>query len=158
MSTKNLALATLLAAIGILGGCTGQQGPQGAQGPQGPQGQAGPQGPQGPVGSARAYARWAIGKGLVPEQTLNFTAVTSPKDGVYCLTPAAGLDPAKTVAMGAYAADGVPANNVGRPPFVEIVYGTHDCPAGQYEAVTGTPNANGTINIHGLNGFAIVVF
>jgi len=61
------------------------------------------------------------------------------------------------VAFGAYAADGVPANNVGRPPFVIVVYGVHDCPAGQYEVVTGTPNPNGTINIHQLNGFAIMV-
>jgi hypothetical protein len=108
-------------------------------------------------GSARAYARWVFGTGLVPAQTLNITAVSSPSDGVYCLTPAAGIDPTKTVAFGAYAADGVPANNVGRPAFVDVVYGVHDCPAGQYEVVTGTPNPDGTLNIHALNGFAIVV-
>jgi hypothetical protein len=61
------------------------------------------------------------------------------------------------VAFGAYAADGVPANNVGRAPFVIVVYGVHDCPAGQYEVITGTPNPNGTLNIHQLNGFALAV-
>jgi hypothetical protein len=76
---------------------------------------------------------------------------------VYCLTPAAGIVPDSSVAVGAYAADGVPANNVGRPAFVTVVYGVHDCPAGQFEVVTGTPNPDGTMNIHQLNGFAIIV-
>jgi len=120
-------------------------------------GPAGPAGPPGPPGSARAYARWVLGAGLVPSQTSNFTGVSSPNDGVYCLTPSSGIDPTKTVAFGAYAADGVPANNVGSPAFVDVVYGVHDCPPGQYEVVTGTTNPNGTINIHKLNGFAIVV-
>jgi len=120
-------------------------------------GPPGPPGPPGPAGSARAYARWALGTGLVASQTLNFTAVTSPSDGVYCLTPAAGINPATTVAFGAYAADGIPANNIGRPAFVDVAYGVHDCAAGQYEVITGTPNPDGTINIHKLNGFAIVV-
>ena len=134
-------------AVGFLliSGCSGPPGPPG------------PQGPAGAAGSARAYARWVLGTGLVAAQTRNFTGVTTPSNGVYCLAPAAGIDPATTVAFGAYAADGVPANNVGRPPFVIVVYGPHDCPAGQYQVVTGTTNPDGTINIHQLNGFAIVV-
>lgn len=119
---------------------------------------SGCQGPPGPTGAgARAYARWVFGTGLVASQTRNFTAVTIPNYGIYCLAPAAGIDPTTTVAIGAYAADGVPTNNVGRPTFVDIVYGVHDCPAGQYEVITGTTNPDGTINIHPLNGFAIVV-
>ena len=104
-----------------------------------------------------AYTRWVLGTGLVPNQTKNFVSVSSPSDGIYCLMPAPGIDPTKTVAFGAYAADGVPANNVGRPPFVQVVYGLHDCPPGQYEVVTGTPNPDGTINIHKLNGFSVLV-
>lgn len=153
MNSKKLALM-LLAMAGAIGGCTGPQGPEG---PQGPQGQAGPTGPQGPAGTIRAYARWAIGIGLVADQTMNFLSVTNPKDGVFCLVPAPGIDPAKTVAFGAYAANGVPANNVGRPAFVDVAYGVHDCPAGQYEVVTGTTNSNGTLHIHNLNGFAVLV-
>ncbi len=151
MRKKGFALAVSFAIVGMVAGCTGPQGPQG------PQGQVGPQGPQGLPGTVRAYMRWTIGSGLVPQQTLNFTSVTSPKDGVYCLMPSAGIDPARTVALGAYAADGVPSSNVGRPAFVYVVYGVHDCPAGQYQVVTGTPNPDGTLNIHKLNGFAVVV-
>jgi hypothetical protein len=142
---KYVGVAAVLFLLTLSTACTG------------PQGSPGPAGPPGSAGSARAYARWALGSGLVAAQTKNFTSVSSPSDGVYCLTPATGIDPATTVAFGAYAADGVPANNAGRPPFVDIVYGQHDCPAGQYEIVTGTPNPNGTINIHQLNGFAVVV-
>ena len=148
MNSKNMSWKMLIVVMTIISGCTGQPGPPGPQGPQGL---------QGPAGSARAYARWVLGTGLVSGQTQNFTGVTSPSDGIYCLTPAPGIDPAKTVAFGAYAADGVPANNIGRPAFVDIVYGIHDCPAGQYEVVTGTTNPDGTVNIHKLNGFAIVV-
>jgi len=153
-TSKGVILTVLLAIAGGIGGCSGPQGPQG---PAGPQGQAGPQGPQGPAGTARAYARWAIGTGMVAQQTVNFSAITSPKDGIFCLTPAAGIDPAKSVAIGAYAADGIPASNVGRPAFVDVAYGVHDCQAGQFEVVTGTTNPNGTIKVHALNGFAIVV-
>jgi len=92
----------------------------------------------------------------VPSQTPNFTAVSSPSDDVYCLTPAAGIDPTKTVAFGAYRR-GWRSREQRGPPFADIVYGVHDCPAGQYEVVTGTTNPDGTINIHQLNGFAIVV-
>jgi len=139
----------MLAAVSLfIGGCSGPPGPQGPQGPQGPAGAA---------GTARAYVRWVLGTGLVAGQTRNFTSVTSTSNGVYCLTPAAGIDPATTVAFGAYAADGIPANNIGRPAFVIVVYGVHDCPAGQYQVVTGTPNPDGTLNIHQLNGFAVVV-
>jgi hypothetical protein len=146
MNTRDYLIGSaLVLVLTTISGCTGPQGP------------AGPPGPPGPPGSSRAYARWALGSGLVASQTKNFTAVSSPQNGIYCLTPAAGIDPATTVAFGAYAADGVPANNVGRPAFVDIVYGVHDCPAGQYEVVTGTPNPDGTLNIHQLNGFAVTV-
>jgi hypothetical protein len=134
--------SALVLVLTTISGCTGPQGPAG---------------PPGPPGSARAYARWVLDSGLVASQTKNFTAVSSPQNAVYCLTPAAGIDPTTTVAFGAYAADGVPANNVGRPAFVDIVYGIHDCPAGQYEVVTGTPNPDGSLNIHQLNGFAVTV-
>ena len=46
---------------------------------------AGHQGPAGPAGSARAYMRWALGTGMVAGQTRNFTSVSSPRNGVYCL-------------------------------------------------------------------------
>jgi len=123
----------------------------------GPPGPPGPAGPQGAPASARAYARWALGTGLVAAQSRNFSSVTSPSSGRYCLVPAPGIDPRTTIAIGAYAADGVPSNNVGRPPFVIVVYGAHFCPSDQYEVVTGTTNPDGTINIHPLNGFAVLV-
>ena len=144
-SVRVCLFSALLVILSLTTGCAGPPGP------------AGPAGPPGPAGSARAYARWVFGSGLAASQSKNITAISSPKAGFFCLTPAAGIDPANTVAFGAYAADGVPSNNVGTPAFVTVVYGQHDCPAGQYEVVTGTTNPNGTLNIHELNGFAVVV-
>jgi hypothetical protein len=62
----NSAFAVLILGAAIISGCAGPQGPPG------------PQGPAGPAGLARAYARWALGTGLVASQTRNFTAVSSP--------------------------------------------------------------------------------
>ncbi|HEY7286550.1 MAG TPA: hypothetical protein VH497_13955 [Vicinamibacterales bacterium] len=138
----------LVAVCIVVSGCSGPPGPQGPQGAAGPAGAA---------GSARAYARWALGTGLVASQTLNFTAVSSPSPGVYCLTPAAGIDPAKTVAFAEYGADGVMTSNVSRMAFATIDYGHHNCTAAQFQVITGVQNAAGTLTIQQMNGFTIMV-
>jgi hypothetical protein len=103
----------------------GPRGPQGIPGPRGPQGPAGktgktgytgsrgltgPQGPvgaPGPAGLGRAYAvvnpsqvsAAPSSAGLVSTQSLGFSTVRSPSPGVYCLAPAAGIEPAKEPAI-----------------------------------------------------------
>ncbi len=60
----------------------------------GPVGDPGAAGAAGAPGTARAYAQvnsFAFFFGLA--QAKNFTGVTHPETGVYCLTPAAGIDP-----------------------------------------------------------------
>ena len=62
-----------------------------------------PSGETGPPGSARAYAEVnAGGKFLKPTfkegKVHGFLAVTNPEEGVYCLVPAAGIDPASSAA------------------------------------------------------------
>jgi len=60
----------------------------------GPPGDPGTSGAAGAAGTARAYAQVNSYKshfGMVLAK--NFTAVSHPDTGVYCLTPAAGIDP-----------------------------------------------------------------
>jgi hypothetical protein len=82
-------------------GPAGARGPAGQSGPAGAQGQPGPSGPAGqpgPPGGARAYAVVNASGALDPALTENFTSVSHPGTGVYCLAldPAAGVDPTRT--------------------------------------------------------------
>ena len=84
-------------AIGPAGatGPAGAAGATGSPGTTGAAGVAGPSGPPGPAGTARAYAevnRDPAIPVLVAARTKNFTAVNRVAQGVYCLTPAAGID------------------------------------------------------------------
>jgi hypothetical protein len=84
-------------------GPAGKAGPQGLQGTPGTEGKAGSEGKTGPAGTARAYAFMSSpGKAsceLVPALTKNFTACSRPEVGVYCLTPAAGINPTTSLAF-----------------------------------------------------------
>ena len=98
-----LSVLAILVAVGALFLAYTRPGPDGAVGPtgtQGPKGDAGATGATGPAGTARAYARvnpFAVGgPAFVAGATRNFTGLTRPTTGVYCLTPAAGIDPART--------------------------------------------------------------
>jgi hypothetical protein len=73
--------------------------PAGARGPEGPQGPQGNPGAAGTPGTARAYAEVSLGgaslrPSVEADRTRGFTALANPSIGVYCLTPAAGIDPA----------------------------------------------------------------
>lgn len=78
-------------------GYRGYTGKTGKRGPTGPQGPIGLTGPAGAPGTARAYAlvdSTSPGKPvLVAAQTANIASVTEPTTGVYCLVPAAGINP-----------------------------------------------------------------
>lgn len=72
---------------------------------------------------------------------MGFTAVSNVGTGVYCLTPAAGVDPSKypAVAVGEW------GNSGAAMPYVAMVYNLGlDCSTGQYEILAG----------HGTSGLA----
>jgi hypothetical protein len=88
-------------------GFTGPGGPRGPAGPAGRRGltgrtgstgSPGPAGPTGAAGSARAYA--FVNPGPAPTfaagQTTGFSAVSFVAPNIYCLTPAASINPAAT--------------------------------------------------------------
>lgn len=116
----------------------GVPGPRGAQGIQGAQGAQGTQGVQGVAGTARAYGRVA-GNGTLT-RSMNITSVGHPATGVYCLTPAAGIDPAQTglIATPDYTADStVIGGTNGNQAIVEWRSGPSACAAGQMQVITG---------------------
>lgn len=77
-----------LAAAGA--GSAGQPGPAG---PTGATGAPGPAGPAGPAGSVRAYGRVLANGTLSADDSSGIASVTHPATGVYCVTPAAGIQP-----------------------------------------------------------------
>lgn len=112
---KDLSKKTVAALRGATGP-RGAVGPAGAAGPAGPAGATGPAGPAGPAGAtgaagapgaqgiqgiqgvpgtARAYAYSTGGASSTFDAawTKNFTAISLDSTGVYCLTPAAGINP-----------------------------------------------------------------
>jgi hypothetical protein len=104
-------------------GATGKTGKTGATGKTGSQGV---QGPQGAPGTARAYAvvepTSPAKPSLIAGQTANITSVSEPRPGVYCLSPAAGINAAAETAVASpeasYSSEGkvgVVAVNAQRP-------------------------------------------
>ena len=84
---------------GAPGGKTGATGKTGKTGPAGKNGTNGTNGTNGAPGTARAYAVVTPSATVVSAQSLNITAVTSPKAGVYCITPAAPINPSTDSAV-----------------------------------------------------------
>lgn len=108
-----------------------------------------------PSGGPRAYATVnaaAIGNpNLIGGRTLNFTAVSHPTVGSYCLTPAAGISPNSGTAS--VSVDW--AESYGNVLFAYYVdsYFAHNCPASTYEVITFDGTGTATDNA----GFTIVV-
>ncbi|HEY7934853.1 MAG TPA: hypothetical protein VID48_13615 [Solirubrobacteraceae bacterium] len=158
----------------LIRGPRGPQGPRGATGPRGFQGlkgstgktgsagktgATGPQGTPGPAGvGGRAYAvvnpaavsATASSAGLV--QNAGFTSVRSPATGVYCLTPAAGVDPTHEPAAvsgeSSYSASGV-------VPIATLT-AQHSSPCSAAEFEVTTYNAAAPSAPAGAVAFAIV--
>lgn len=87
------------------------------------------------VGGARAYATLQdIGSfpGFDPARTLNFTAVSHAATGVYCLTPAAGIDPSTGTAS--VSVEWGYSSGSDLAAFYQ--HGNFVCAAGQYEVRT----------------------
>ena len=126
-------------------GATGHTGPRGAAGAKGPTGQTGPTGPTGPP-ATHAYAlvqpKSETEAVFVIGQVLNFTGVSEPKPGVYCLSPAAGVP---TVAGAIAVSPETSYSAGGKPGLVALNAKATDCPAGNFEVETYAPGeATGT--------------
>jgi hypothetical protein len=121
-------------------GKTGRTGATGKTGATGPQGVQGPAGTPGAPGTARAFAvvnpaeveSAASSKGLVTAQTSNFVSVHRASTGVYCLAPAASINPTGEPAIvtgeSSYSSGGVVALAV-------LNAQRNDCP-GEFEVIT----------------------
>jgi len=122
----------------------------------GPPGDPGDAGAPGVAGTARAYAQvnsfGFILFGMVLAK--NITGVTHPETGVYCVTPAAGIDPTLTPCV----VSPEWADSAGYDLFAEWDSGGGPCPAGDYAVrtyqlpraadgsiVVGDPTASDTV-------------
>jgi hypothetical protein len=121
-------------------------------GPRGLQGLTGSDGKNGSDGTARAY-------GLVAEngtltRSKNATVHHTPGNGIYCIQPAAGIDPTNTVLVVTpdFANDdtGIGSTN-GSQAVVEWDSVPSDCPAGQMEVATGKRSQSGTAPVNSVN-------
>ncbi len=131
-----------------LKGSTGARGPKGstgAKGAAGATGATGAQGPAGPAGTARAYAvvvpTSPTEVHLVSGQTHNVTAVSETSangssGGVYCVSPATGIDPS----AGTAAVAPEISYSTGTPPrapgLVALDAQHTNCPAGTFQVNT----------------------
>jgi hypothetical protein len=131
---------------------------KGATGPRGRSvtGSIGPQGPKGVpgiAGTARAYAH-VINTDTTPTLdaalTKNFTAVSRNgfSTGIYCLTPAAGIDSSSVPS--AVSADYGTSTATGL-----AWYSGFNCPSGQFEVVTTTIGSSANV-MNGVN-FTVIV-
>ena len=112
-------------------------GPQGPAGSAGPAGPAGTAGPPGPAGSQNPYAvilrSPAVGLDPTYRRGTGW-AVTRPQDGIYCITPPAGVSPTTsaislTVDWGTSLGSDLLAYWVKLTPFAP-------CAAGQFQVRT----------------------
>jgi hypothetical protein len=147
-------------------GLKGQRGAAGAQGPQGVTGAKGDKGDKGDTGAAgangtngaagapgtaRAYAVVdpAGASSLVAAQTKNFVAISRTNPGWYCLTPAAGINPATTPAMASVEFGQTATPEGGASAMVDMR--TIACPTGDYAVftqrqITGSADKNNVVN------------
>lgn len=150
----------------LLRGLTGPRGPGGVRGPQGLRGPIGPTGlrgltgtrgltgPEGPTGTATAYAvvqPTATGK-LIMAQTSKINSVTEPKPGIYCLVPAAGINPASDPAT---VSPEVSYSTNEAPGIIAFNAQAKDCPTGDFEVETFAPGTTPTLS--GEYAFSILV-
>ncbi len=119
-------------------GATGATGKTGATGATGKTGKEGFEGPEGEPGTARAYAVVAPSATVVPAQSFNITAVTSPKTGVYCITPAAPINPSEDTA--AVSAE-VSYSTSEAPGLVTLNAQRKNCASTAFEVDTYAPTA-----------------
>ncbi len=135
-------------------GLTGARGPAGGRGATGPQGAKGAQGVAGPAGTARAYAvvqpTSPTAATLIAGQTSHITGVSVPSAGIYCLAPAAGIDPAADTAA---VSPEVSYSSGHTPGVIALNAQASDCPAGNFEVETYTPGPSPAL----ASGYAFTI-
>jgi hypothetical protein len=75
---------------------------------------------------------------LVTGQTSNFTGVSEVQSGVYCLAPAAGINPAADTAT---VSPEVSYSSGGVPGTIALNAKSSDCPASDFEVETYAPGS-----------------
>ena len=167
VTARKVKLHTLLASDFKLGQLpAGTGGSSGS--PAGVNGQSGPAGPVGPQGTARAYGLVSVAANGAPPMLSHSKGIAGvnqpssggvPLTGVYCITPAAGIDPATTTVV-------VTPDENGAGTSKEIGHidsSAVDCPAGSFEVEMrhiDISTAGGTPTIvahHGDSGFSFVI-
>ena len=132
------------------GSVRGPRGLPGAPGQPGVKGDRGDQGVPGAAGTARAHAVVNLSALFVGGYTRNFTGVQRIATGLYCLTPAAGIDRATSPAVVSpdyWASAGNDLRAYAANPGLS-------CQASQYEVRTTTGNPPVQSN---AVGFSIIV-
>jgi len=134
-------------------GFTGATGKTGKTGRTGATGKTGPQGAPGAPGTARAYAvvqPASPGKpALVAAQTANIAGVSEPGAGVYCLAPAAAINPAADTAVASPEASYSSKEEIG---LIAVNAKSTHCP-GDFEVDTYAPGATPSL----ASGYAFTV-
>jgi hypothetical protein len=126
---------------------------KGNKGPKGDRGAPGPQGAAGAAGTARAYATVSVaGPAFFDTRTKNFTAVTRPSTGIYCLTAATGIDESTSSPIVGVEWIGSTGNNL----FAQNVQGGFGCSAGQFGVRTFTLSGGNLVLSDAVN-FHILV-
>jgi hypothetical protein len=135
-------------------GLTGPRGLTGAKGATGSRGPTGLTGPTGPAGTARAYAvvqpTSPSAANLIAAETSHITSVSEPLAGVYCLVPAAGINPAADTAT---VSPEVSYSSSGGPGVIALNAQGKDCPAGDFEVQTYAPPGATTLT----SGYAFTI-
>jgi hypothetical protein len=148
-------------------GPPGQPGTPGLQGPRGPQGSPGTNGTNGTDGldgTARAYG--LVSRAGTLTQSKNATVASHTMgSGMYCIAPAAGIDPSTTVLVATpdFSDDQTDFGVQGPQAVVEWHSGSGGCDPGQMEALTGFRSQNGSTPVNSVDlkpadeGFSFVI-
>ncbi|RYU11554.1 hypothetical protein [Nocardioides iriomotensis] len=117
-------------------------------------GQTGPAGPAGPAGTARAYATVTTGAAYETARTKNFTTISRPATGIYCLNVIDSIDVTTTSVAVSPQWIGSTGDNLSAQ-WVENDFG---CPAGTDVGVrTFTFAAGGNNTLSNNVSFSVVV-
>jgi hypothetical protein len=130
------------------------KGNRGSQGLRGPTGTQGVQGTPGSPGTARAYAHVDVAGTLDAPRSKNFTAVSNPSAGQYCLTidPALGINTATVPWVVSVDYNTSPGQRL------FAFYAPFSCPSGQLGVLTANEDGGGGTTFTFSNeAFSIIV-
>ncbi len=130
-----------------LPGKTGKTGPTGKTGATGKTGTTGPQGQQGIQGPAGTAHAFTIVQPKSPTEAVlvgafNITGVSEPIEGVYCITPAAGVPVTSGIAA---VSPEISYSSVKAPGLIAVNAQHTNCPGSPLEVDTYAPSAPSTL-------------